>query len=97
MSRSHHKKLAVLERRSEVAALYQHGLSQQEIAQRLDISAMTVRRDLEACRKQWRELQDQDMRDRQAEELAKIDYLERQAWQAWKRSRRDAETLHVKQ
>jgi hypothetical protein len=80
------------ERRAKVAALYLEGQPQAEIARRLKVNQSTISRDLAVCRQEWRAGMLRDFDERQAEELAKLDRLEAEAWAAWQRSTRPAQT-----
>lgn len=68
------------------------------IAERRDytLSQGQISGDLAAIRKDWLESSLQDFDARRAEELARIDKIEEQAWEAWHRSCLNAETKTVK-
>jgi predicted transcriptional regulator len=83
-----------VDRRRRVAELYLRGLSQVEIAGQLGCSQPTVSNDLTSLRDEWLALAVMDFNERKAKELAKLDALERTAWEAWDRSCKDAETCH---
>jgi hypothetical protein len=70
----------------EVAALYLHGLSQYEIAQRLTVSRQQIGYDLKVLQRRWQESALADFHTKKASELAKVDELERTYWDAWDRS-----------
>ncbi len=72
--------------RRNIAALYLRGKTQVEIAAELQISQATVSRDLAAIRGEWVKESVQAIDQRKAIELAKIDALELEYWEAWKRS-----------
>ncbi len=83
-----------LERRRQVADLYLKGATQWEIAGKLQCSQGTICNDLSAIREQWLQSSVVDFSLKKAEELAKLDALERAAWQGWARSCEDARTSH---
>ena len=83
-------------RRTRVAELYLKGWTQTKIAQHIGFSIATVSLDLKRIRKEWRETYKEDFAKRQARELAKIDRLEREYWEAWERSIGINETRTVK-
>jgi hypothetical protein len=87
---------AVLERRREVARRYSRGEAQWEIARALRVNAATITRDLDAVRKEWRAEALGDLGKVVAEQLARIDECERQAWAGWAKSQENAETLRAK-
>jgi hypothetical protein len=87
---------AVLERRREVARRYSRGEAQWEIARALRVNAATVTRDLDAVRKEWRAEALGDLGKVVAEQLARIDECERQAWAGWAKSQENAETLRAR-
>jgi hypothetical protein len=70
----------------ETAALYLHGLSQGEIAQRLQVSRQQISYDLKVLQRRWQESALADFHARKAAELARVDELERTYWEAWERS-----------
>ena len=79
--------------RRRVAALYLQGRYQVDIAAELGIDQSTVSRDLKAIRKEWRASSVRDFDEARAQELAKIDELEREAWAAWERSKAETRTV----
>lgn len=79
--------------RRKISDLYLKGELQTDIARTLRISDATVSRDLRSLYKQWQKSTLVDIDKKKAEELAKIDRLEREYWAAWERSCLDAETI----
>jgi hypothetical protein len=78
-----------------VADLYLQSWTQMAIAQELGMAQATVCTDLKKIRKEWRESRIRDFDEAVARELEKIDRLEREAWEAWKRSREPLESTRV--
>lgn len=78
--------------RRNVSRLYLQGHIQTEIAHELKISQATVSRELKALQAEWRADRIYDINEAKAKELSKIDVLELEYWEAWKRSQRDAVT-----
>lgn len=78
--------------------MYLHGASQEEIAAELGLNQATVSRDLATLQGEWAQLALRNLDQRKAEELARLDTIERAAWQAWERSCENAtiETKRVK-
>jgi hypothetical protein len=70
----------------ETAALYLRGLSQMEIAQRLNLSRQQISYDLKVLQRRWQKSALADFHAKKAADLAKVDELERTYWQAWERS-----------
>jgi hypothetical protein len=70
----------------EAAALYLRGLTQAEIAQRLNVSRQQIGYDLKVLQRRWQESAVADFNAKKAAELAKVDELERTYWSAWERS-----------
>ncbi len=89
-----HRKMEVSERRAKVARLYMAGKLQCDIAQEFEVSQPTISLDLAAVRKEWLEQANAKTEARYAEELAKIDNIERQAWECFEKSCKDG--VHVK-
>lgn len=70
-----------------VATFYLRGFSQNAIAREMDRSPITIKKDLDEIRKQWREKYVASFEQKVSEELAKIDALEHEAYLAWERSK----------
>ncbi len=86
-------RLALLERRKNVARRYLRGETQWEIARAFEVNQSTISDDLAAIRVEWLGIAVLDMDAIKAKELARIDEVERQAWAAWTKSQENAETL----
>jgi len=82
--------------RRRIADLYLRGELQVAIAEEVGISQTTVSRDLKALQAEWLKSSLIDYNEVKAQELARIDTLEREYWQAWQRSCEDAETIRKK-
>lgn len=93
MSVSAQKKTEMANRRREVAERYLRGLYMAQIAEELGVDTATVSRDLAELRKEWLDRSINHIDQKKAEELAKIDRLEVEYWNAWKRSQENAETI----
>lgn len=85
--------------RQRIADWYCQGLTQADIAERLNagrdftLSQQTISNDLRAIQKEWLESSLRDFDEMRAEQLGKIDRLEREYWRGWERSCEDAETV----
>lgn len=82
--------------RRKIADLYLKGRIQADIAQEIGVSQQTISNDLKALHREWLDSALVDFNEAKAQELAKIDRLEREYWQAWERSCEDAETVTEK-
>ena len=82
--------------RRRIADLYLQGWLQANIAKELDISPATVSRDIKVLQKEWQQSALVDINAAKARELARVDRLEREYWDAWERSCKDAETITQK-
>jgi predicted transcriptional regulator len=89
------KRLAVHKRRQQVAELYLRAWTQQRIAEQLGISQTTVCFDLQKIRKHWRESAVRDFDLARAEELQKLEHIEREAYEAWEQSKKPAQSAVV--
>jgi len=86
--------------RREIADLYLQGWLQSAIAAHINkdtsrdytLSQQMISYDLIRLQEQWRESALVDINEAKAQELAKIDRLEREYWDAWERSKENAET-----
>jgi transposase len=88
-------KFRIAERRKIVSSLYLQGKFQDEIAKVVKVDRGTVSRDLKVVQQEWLKSGVMDLNAAKARELAKLDQVERQAWDAWIQSRKDAETMEV--
>jgi hypothetical protein len=79
----------VSERRRRVAELYLKGLTQAEIARETDTTPHAVCSDIAAVRDLWRQGAVKDFTEAVGTELARLDVLEKEYWDAWMRSRGD--------
>lgn len=66
--------------------LYLQGKTQIQIAEIIGVSQVTISNDLKKLQKRWKEKAIQLIDERKAEELAKVDQLERTYWEAWIKS-----------
>ena len=85
-----------LKDRAEVADLYLRGMPQYKIAEQLGVHPSTVHRDLIALREQWQESANMLTGEWVALELAKIDALETEYWDAWVRSCKEVKVTRLK-
>ena len=81
----------ILEQRQQIAARYLRGEFQEAIARDLGISQQQVSYDLKAIRATWLASAVRDFDSAKAQELARIDEVERAAWEGWRRSTQDKE------
>lgn len=65
------------------ARLYLKGLYQADIAKEVGVSLPTIKRDLAEIRSIWLESSIRDFDEAKAQELARIDLVEAEAWEAW--------------
>lgn len=75
-----------------IARLYLRGWLQKDIAIELNLSEATVSRDLAAIAEALEASAQEDVRIARSRELAKIDHLEREAWEAWEQSKKPQRT-----
>lgn len=90
------REFATLRRRARVAKLYCEGYTAAEVAEQIECSPTTVHSDLKEIRALWLSLLHKDFDEVKAEQLAKIDHLESEAWKAWDESKKPAETEQTK-
>lgn len=72
---------------ADIARLYLRGTTQAEVGEQLGISQKQVSYDLKILRERWQESALIDFNEAKARELAKIDTLEVEYWQAWNDSK----------
>lgn len=89
----HRSKAELLRDRAEVAQLYLRGRTQHEIADHMEqnrsykYGRTKVQNDIKRIRQKWEESALMDFHKKRAEELAKIDALEREYWEAYMESK----------
>lgn len=71
---------------ARIAELYLKGYTQVQIAQELGLTQPIVSRDLTTLQERWIEQTTIDFDAAKGKELARLDALEREYWQAWRRS-----------
>jgi hypothetical protein len=79
-------RLQVQQRRTTVARLYLQQRTQAEIACEVGVDQGTICRDLKAIHAEWQRQRLDDFHHAKLRELARIDRLEREYWDAWERS-----------
>jgi hypothetical protein len=89
------RKLAIAQRRQQVAKLYLQGKGQGEIAHELNLTQATISRDLEHVSTAWRESSIRDFDAQRDLEIARLNQIEKEAWAAWERSQQPAQTAVV--
>jgi len=87
------KKLELATRREQVCSMFLAGVSKSNIARRLKIARPTVYDDIDISMKELNSQRLRDIELIQTRELEVLDWTERQARKAWKRSQEDAETV----
>jgi hypothetical protein len=75
----------------EISKLYFEGWPQRLIGDKLGLAQQQISYDLKALNKRWVESSLKNITDLKVRELAKIDNLEREYWEAWRRSTEDKE------
>lgn len=78
--------MRVLERRVDMTRMYVQGFTQAEIAHKLKLDPSHVSTELSKIREDWLQVIVQNYDEIKSRELAKIDNLERTAWEAWEKS-----------
>ena len=89
------QRLAIQQRRQQVAELYLRCWTQEAIGAQLGIAQPTVCVDLRKIREHWRASSVRDFDEARTIELQKIDRVEREAWAAWERSQKPAQSAVV--
>ncbi len=77
---------------SDVSRMYFEGKLQSEIAEVIGVSQAAISKDLKTLKKAWQESALIDFDAAKQMQLARIDNLERETWNAWNRSKRDRVT-----
>lgn len=79
-----------------ISRRYLAGDIQVDIAHDLGLSQQQISYDIKALQRRWLDSAVSNIDEAKARELAKVDNLELEYWQAWKRSQEDAETVKQK-
>jgi hypothetical protein len=87
--------LGIVQRRQKVADLYIQGWTQMEIAAHFDVGQTTISHDLIEIRTEWRKSAVRDFDEARERELRKLDRIEKEAWAAWERSQKPAQSAHI--
>lgn len=95
MSVSRQRRLQIDKRRMQVAELALKGCRQIEIAERLGVAQATVSSDLKQLRLQWQAAAAANTARSIARQLDKLDLIEREAWDAWERSKQPSHVTVV--
>ena len=89
-------KMSRLQQMAQAADLYCRGFEGDAAAKQMGCSPRKFWKMIEDVRKHWRESRIRDFDAHLEEELAKIDHLERTAWEEYERSRGDSERKRVR-
>jgi transposase len=87
---------AVAHRRAIVAKLFLQGMWQSDIAKHVNVTQQQVSSDIQFLRKQWRTTAIDDYKAKQDEELAKINLLEQEYYEAWNKSKTQFKARSIK-
>ena len=86
MGRRERTREQILKDRVEIARLYLEGWPQWQIGEKFGFSHQQISHELKAIRAEWRAAAVRGFDEAKARELAKLDNLEREYWEAWQRS-----------
>jgi predicted transcriptional regulator len=75
-----------------ISSLYLRGYTQHEISERINLSQPVISRTLKSLQEQWRNSDLIDINEAKQKELAKIDHLELEYYEAWERSCQNTES-----
>jgi hypothetical protein len=89
------RKLAILQRRKQVAELYLQGFTQSAIAEKLGIKQPTVCDDLAHIRKAWEESQIRDYDAARTLQVERLRQVSREAWEGYSRSQQPSQMATV--
>jgi predicted transcriptional regulator len=95
MATQHNRRFAVTQRREKVTELYVKSWSQASIAGELNVSQSTVSEDVQYVRRKWEQSAIRNFDELRTRELHKLDFIEREAWDAWERSKKPAQSATV--
>lgn len=93
MAANKRTKSQIIKDRADIAAMLLKGMTLRSITDviggryRGGLAVSTIQRDSEAIWKEWREAATEDIKTLQRMELKKLEYVVREAWEAWDRSK----------
>ena len=104
-ARPKRSKIQIERDRQQIADWYCQGLTQAAIAERISadrardytLTQQMISYDLQRIQESWLKSSLRDFDQMRADELGKVDRLEREFWRGWERSCEDAETVVTKQ
>jgi DNA-binding CsgD family transcriptional regulator len=83
-------------RRQHVAKLYLQGRSQKEIAGMVGVAIPTICTDLKKLHRRWMKSALMDFNKAKSRQLAKLDVMEAELWEAWQNSKTSAEITRTR-
>ena len=89
------EQLRIASRRSKVAELTLRGVNQWEICTKLGMEPdqrTIISKDVAVIRKEWRQSAIRDFDEARGRELAALDAVEKEFWEAWERSKTEKES-----
>jgi hypothetical protein len=89
------KAVVVEQRRNEVIRLYLMGMAQIDIAVEVGVTPAQITNDIQRTRKRWLSENMEMMTEQKGQELAKLDLLEAEAWDAWQNSKKPIKKKHT--
>lgn len=92
MAKTPRRELALAHRREQVVDLYLQGWTQGAIAKQLGVAQATISSDLKAIRQLWQDSAVRDFDVCREIEIQKLNRIEREAWAAWERSQKPAQS-----
>ena len=95
MAISGQRAMEIVRRRQQVSDLYLQGWTQTDIADRLRVTQATICGDLKKIREAWLDSMIRDFDQARAQELQKIEHLERESWAAWERSQKPSQSAVI--
>lgn len=84
------------ERRHRISELYLRGMTQHEIAREVGVTQQQVSYDLKVIRRALDKQAVENLDEHRRLELARINDLQREYWQAWQESKEQATKTHAK-
>lgn len=91
-SKEKRSKLQIDADRARIAEFLLRGYSQKQIAQDLELTEVMVSRDVAAIEQRWKNSPLIDFNEAKRRELARLDMVERMAFEAWEASKEDEKT-----
>lgn len=93
MAKNVRTEFQILSDKVKIAKYYLQGKTQNEIALEIGVTRQQISYDLKKIIQEWKEERLKDIEEKILIELEKLNLIESEAWEAWSKSKKDAEKI----